>query len=96
MLSVLSVVRPLSWSATTCLSSFSRTREIMALDAFKIVLLLALIVAFSAHGSLWTAAAVGIAFGMQAVATAALLVVTDQVSAPQLSARSCGHSRPVV
>ncbi len=85
VLSVLSVVRPLSWSATTYLSSFSRTREIMALEAFKIVLLFALIVAFSSYGPLWTAAAVGIAFGMQAVATAALVVVTDKVSPTDLA-----------
>ncbi len=86
VLSVLSVVRPLSWSATAYLSSFSRTREIMALEAFKIVLLFALIVAFSSYGPLWTAAAVGIAFGLQAMATAALVVVTDKVSASQLAA----------
>ncbi len=85
VLSVLSVVRPLSWSATTYLSSFSRTREIMALEALKIVLLFTLIVWFSSRGPLWTATAVGIAFGVQALATAVVVVVVDRVSASQLA-----------
>jgi lipopolysaccharide exporter len=93
VLAVLSVVRPLSWSATTYLSSFSRTREIMALEALKIVLLFAFIVVFSSAGPLWTAAAVGMAFGLQALATAAVVIVTDGIPAARLAAAT---ARPLL
>lgn len=81
VLSVLSVVRPLSWSATTYLSSFSRNRAIMTLEVFKLVLLFALIVAFAPLGPYWTAGAVGIAFGLQAIATATVVIVSDGIPA---------------
>jgi lipopolysaccharide exporter len=87
VLSVLSVVRPMSWGVTAYLASFSRTRTMMYLALLKLVLLFGCIVAFSSLGPVWTAASVGIAFGGQALVTIALVIFTDAVPAwPLVSA----------
>ena len=87
VLSVLSVVRPMSWGAGAYLASFSRTRTLMVLELLKLVLLFSCIVAFSRLGPLWTAASVGIAFGGQALVTVGLVIHTDRVPAwPLVSA----------
>jgi PST family polysaccharide transporter len=83
------VVRPLSWSATTYLSSLSRNRAIMTLEVFKLVLLFALIVAFAPLGPYWTAGAVGIAFGLQAIATATVVIVSDGIPAWGMAMAAC-------
>jgi PST family polysaccharide transporter len=86
-LSVLSVVRPMGWGVSAYLASFSRTRTIMVLELLKLVLLFACIVAFSSLGPVWTAASVGIAFGVQALVKIVLVIHSDQVPAgPLLSA----------
>ncbi len=84
VLSVLSVVRPMAWGISTYLASVSRTRAIMLLELLKLLLLFGCIVAFSSLGPLWTAASVGIAFGVQALATIALVIVTDRIPAGPL------------
>jgi PST family polysaccharide transporter len=84
VLSVLSVVRPMAWGITTYLASHSRTRTIMVLEAFKLVLLFGCIVALAPLGPHWTAGAVGIAFGVQALAAMALVVRTDGIPAAPL------------
>lgn len=85
VLSVLSVVRPMSWGVAAYLASFSRTRALMLLALLKLVLLFGCIVAFSPLGPLWTAASVGIAFGGQALAAIGLVIYTDRIPAGPLA-----------
>jgi lipopolysaccharide exporter len=80
-LSVLSVVRPMSWGVLAYLASYSRTRTIMVLQIIKLVLLFSCIVAFHTLGPVWTAAAVGIAFGTQSLISIALVIWTDRIPA---------------
>ena len=77
MLSVLSVARPMGWGVGAYLASMSRTRTIMLLDLLKLVLLFGGIVVLSPLGPVWTAAAVGIAFGGQSLIKIGLVVRTD-------------------
>jgi hypothetical protein len=77
VLSVLSVARPMAWAVGTYLASMSRTRAIMLLDLLKLVLLFGGIVVLSPLGPVWTAAAVGIAFGGQSLIKIGLVVRTD-------------------
>jgi len=79
MLSVLSVVRPMSWGVSAYLASFSRTRMIMMLQLLKLVLLFSCIVAFHSLGPVWTAASVGIAFGGQSLVSIGLVIYTDAI-----------------
>lgn len=81
VLSVLSVVRPMSWGVNAYLSSFSRTRAVMVLQLLKLVLLFGCIVAFHSLGPVWTAASVGIAFGVQALVSIGLVIYTDAIPA---------------
>jgi PST family polysaccharide transporter len=81
VLSVLSVVRPMSWGVGAYLASFSRTRTLMMLSLLRLVLLFGCIVAFSRLGPLWTAASVGIAFGGEALTEMALVIYTDRIPA---------------
>ena len=78
VLSVLSVVRPIAWGLISYLGSYGRNRAVMLLELFKLVLLFSCIIAFSALGPVWTAASVGIAFGVQSMGTICLVVVTDR------------------
>ncbi len=81
VLSVLSVVRPMGWGVTAYLSAFSRTRTIMLLQALKLVLLFGCMFAFASLGPLWTAGAVGLAFGTQSLVAIGLVIVSDGVPA---------------
>jgi lipopolysaccharide exporter len=81
VLSVLSVVRPMSWGVMAYLASFSRTREIMFLQLLKLVLLFGCIIAFHVLGPVWTAASVGIAFGGQALVSIGLAIRGDEIPA---------------
>jgi lipopolysaccharide exporter len=85
ILSVLSVVRPMAWGVNAYLASFSRTRTLMYLALFKLVLLFGCIVAFSSLGPHWTAASVGLAFGGQALVTIALVIRSDAIPAWSLA-----------
>jgi PST family polysaccharide transporter len=81
VLSVLSVVRPMAWGVSAYFGSLSRTRTIMVLQLLKLVLLFGCIVAFHSLGEVWTAASVGIAFGVQAFVWIGLVIYTDRVPA---------------
>lgn len=81
VLSVLSVMRPMSWGVNAYFASFSRTRTMMALELLKLVLLFGCIVAFSSLGPVWTAVSVGVAFGGHAFVTIALVICTDAIPA---------------
>lgn len=84
VLSVLSVVRPMAWGISVYQASESRTRTIMLLELLKLALLFGCMAAFSSLGPLWTAASVGIAFGLHALATSVLVIITDQIPAGPL------------
>jgi PST family polysaccharide transporter len=87
VLSVLSVVRPMAWGISAYLASMSRTRTIMLLELLKLVLLFGCIISFSRLGPLWTAASVGIAFGLESLVAIGLVIRTDQIPAwPMVSA----------
>ncbi len=92
VLAVLSVVRPMAWGVIAYLASFSRTRAIMILQLLKVVLLFGCIVAFHSLGPVWTAASVGIAFGMQALVSIGLVIRSDRVPAWPLAS---GVIRPL-
>lgn len=79
VLSVLSVVRPMAWGVGAYLASFSRTRTIMVLELLKLVLLFGCIAAFSSLGPVWTAASVGIAFGVRSLLAIGLVISTDAI-----------------
>lgn len=81
VLSVLSVVRPMGWGVTAYLAACSRTRTIMGLQALKLVLLFGCMFACSSLGPLWTAGAVGMAFGVQSLVAIGLITITDGVPA---------------
>ena len=81
VLSVLSVVRPMTWATGAYLASYSRTRPMMLLEGLKLVLLFGCIVGFSRLGPVWTAASVGIAFGVQAMVTIGFVIRTDRIPA---------------
>jgi lipopolysaccharide exporter len=85
VLSVLSVARPMGWGVGAYLASMSRTRTLMLLDLLKLVLLFAGIVALAPLGPVWTAAAVGIAFGGQSLIKIGLVVRTDGIPARPLA-----------
>jgi len=93
VLSVLSVVRPMTWGTSAYLASYSRTRPMMLLELLKLVLLFGCIVAFSSLGPVWTASAVGIAFGVQALVTTVFVVRTDHISG---AAMATAFLRPVL
>lgn len=84
VLSVLSVVRPMAWGITSYLASLSRTRPLMLFELLKLVLLFGCIAAFSTLGPLWTAASVGIAFGVQSLVMIVYVIRTDGVPAGPL------------
>lgn len=84
VLSVVSVVRPMGWGIYSYLQSQSRTQATMLLELLKLVLLFGCMVAFSSLGPVWTAASVGIAFGVQSLATLGLVVVIDAFPARPL------------
>jgi len=81
VLSMLSVARPMGWGVSAYLSAFSRTRAIMALQLLKLVLLFGGIVTFSPLGPVWTAGAVGLAFGVQSMVAIGWVILTDRVPA---------------
>ena len=79
LLSALSVARPVSWLVDAYLVVRSRTRAVMGLEIGKMVLLFACIVGFSPLGELWACTAVGIAFGMHALASMIVVKKLDGI-----------------
>ncbi|HEX6766118.1 MAG TPA: oligosaccharide flippase family protein [Polyangiaceae bacterium] len=73
LLSALSVTRPIGWTIQSYLQARQRPAYILWLEAFKLVALVAGIVTFGRVSILLTCAAVGVAFGLHALAS--LLVV---------------------
>ena len=75
------------WGITAYLYSYSRTRPLMFFELLKLVLLASCIVAFSPLGPVWTAASVGIAFGVQSLLMIAYVVRGEGIpAAPMVGA----------
>jgi PST family polysaccharide transporter len=69
LLSALSVTRPIGWTIASYLQALGRTPVIFWLEAFKLASLVLAIVTFGRASPLWTCAAVGLAFGLHALAS---------------------------
>jgi PST family polysaccharide transporter len=69
VLSVLSVVRPIGWTVASYLVARGQPRPMALLECLKVVVLIVAILALGQLGPLWACAAVGIAFGVHALAS---------------------------
>lgn len=74
VLTCLSVFRPITWVLSAYLEAESKTNRLMLLELAKVVILLAGIAALHRFGLRSAAAAVGIAFGLTAIAGCAVVV----------------------
>ncbi len=92
ILVVLSVFRPVAWVVSSYLLTQERNRPLMFLELGKTAILLGGMVALAPFGIEWAAVAVGIAFGLHAVASVAL-VLRDGPSPAELLG---GFVRPLV
>lgn len=69
LLSALSVARPVGWIVGSYLQALQKPRLLLWLEAFKVLVLVGLIVTLGRMGPLWTCGAVGVAFGAHALAS---------------------------
>jgi PST family polysaccharide transporter len=92
VLACLSIFRPFMWVISAYLEAESKTNRLMVLELAKIVILLGGIALLAPYGLLVAAAAVGIAFGVTAIAGVAL-VTREGVSAVRLAV---GFVQPVL
>jgi PST family polysaccharide transporter len=90
VLSVLSVVRPVGWTISSYLLARDRPRLDAALEVFKVVAVVALLVTVGRGGPLWACGAVGAAFALHAVASMAAVQWLDGVTVWALAARCAG------
>jgi lipopolysaccharide exporter len=92
LLSALSVARPVGWTVESYLQARDRPRTILALEAFKVVMLVLLIATLGRMSPLWTCVAVGVAFATHALACLWVVRRTDGVPL----ARSLGSLWPAL
>jgi lipopolysaccharide exporter len=83
ILAVLSVFRPITWVLAMYMDAQDRATRLMVLEVGKLILLLAGIVFMSRWGVRASASAVGVAFGLSAIAGVGM-VLGDGVSARRL------------
>ena len=79
LLAALSVARPVGWAVASYLQARQLPRRIFGLEAFKLVCLVGLIVSIGRTSPLWTCAAVGIAFGLHALASLWVIRTVDAI-----------------
>jgi lipopolysaccharide exporter len=79
ILSALSVARPIGWIIFSYLQARHRTRTVMVLEVGKLAALLGFIAALSVFGPLWSAAGVGVGYGLHALISMWLIDRTDGV-----------------
>lgn len=79
ILSILSIVRPISWTITSYLFAQDRPRLIMGLEVGKTVLLLGAVAALAHFGTVWACVGVGIAFTAATVAGLLVVRATDGI-----------------
>lgn len=84
LLSALSVARPVGWIIASYLQAQHRARSIMALEIFKVVAILAGMVALGQLGPLWACTAVGVGFAAHALASVFLVRRFDGIKARHL------------
>lgn len=81
VLSALGVTRPIGWVISSYLQVHGRTRTIMVLEWLKVIAIVGGIAALgAAGGQLWACAGVGLAFGLHALASLALVRRLDGIS----------------
>lgn len=86
LLSALSVTRPIGWMVASYLQALNRPRLITWLEAFKVVILVLLIVTIGRINPLATCAAVGAAFGAHALAALWVVRRVDDIPIARLLA----------
>ncbi len=69
VLSVLSILRPVGWLVQSYLQAMQRARTLLYLEMARTAVLLGTILALSSKGVLWACYAVGIAYGINAIAS---------------------------
>ncbi len=74
VLACLSVFRPITWVLSAYMEAESKTNRLMILEIAKVGLLVAGIVVFQSYGPRAAAGAVGVAFGLTAVAGVAMVM----------------------
>lgn len=79
LLSALSVTRPVGWTIESYLQARQLTGLIFALEVFKVVALLLLVVTIGRLSPRWTCAAVGLAFAAHAFASLWTLRLVDRI-----------------
>jgi PST family polysaccharide transporter len=86
---VLSVVRPVGWTLSSYLLARDRPRLVAALAGFKLVAVVVLLLTLGRLGPLWSCVAVGIAFGLHALASMVAVQLSDGIGVAELAMR-CG------
>jgi PST family polysaccharide transporter len=79
LLSALSVARPIGWTIQSYLQARQRTPYLPWLEALKLAILVGGIATFGRISPLWTCAAVGVAFGVHAIASLAVARYLDAI-----------------
>jgi len=74
VLACLSVFRPITWVLSAYMEAESKTNRLMILEIAKVLLLVAGIVVFQSFGPRAAAGAVGVAFGLTAIAGVAMVL----------------------
>jgi PST family polysaccharide transporter len=87
LLSALSVARPVGWVISAYLLARDKPRPDAALELLKLASLVVLLLTMGRAGPLWACAAVGVAFGLHALASMAVVQALDGVSVTSLVAR---------
>jgi lipopolysaccharide exporter len=80
ILSGLSIFRPVGWLIQSYLQAVKRTRTLMILEGLKVGLILSLIYGLGQFGVLWACIAIGVAFGINAIASQWVIQRVDGVS----------------
>jgi PST family polysaccharide transporter len=94
VLSIMSVFRPITWSASAFLQAQHRTRLLMIMSFFRAVILLGLVALLgSLGGPLWACAAVGIAYTIHAII---MIVITGRAEGISATAYLVGTARPLI
>jgi len=79
VLSALSITRPIAWVINSYLQAQKRTRPIMLLEIFKVILILVLIPTLGRFDPLWACAMVGVTFGAHAFGSVWVVRRTDGI-----------------
>lgn len=90
ILSVLSIVRPISWVINSYLQSRRLTRLLMWLGLQKLIVLMGCIAGLGLLGDLWACVGVGVAFGLHTIASMMMVTHFDEVPFWRMTAPMLG------